>query len=210
MWLLDDDSAPYRNALEEFVKADNVIGKRVDYGFLSGRVLWSDGRICRMNKPKFFITISRNNYYFLRVYQSTFVNMFLPARTVKRAGIPVSEYFIWGDDTEYTRRIALHLKMDSFYVRSSRAVHYMDNNNGGSIARDDLSRMYRYRISYRNDLLTYCKEGFFGILYFILKCLKNTAEVMFVSDTGKSERLKALWLGVSDGLKLRCKESRAV
>ena len=46
VWIMDDDSMPAPTALAELLNAAGEIG---DFGWLSGKTLWSDGSLCRMN-----------------------------------------------------------------------------------------------------------------------------------------------------------------
>ena len=45
-------------------------------------------------------------YGLVQAEQATFVSLLLRAATVQKVGLPIKEFFIWGDDIEYTRRIA--------------------------------------------------------------------------------------------------------
>ena len=47
VWLMDDDCIPAPDALDVFVGFDD--SHSGEYGFLSSKVLWMDGNICRMN-----------------------------------------------------------------------------------------------------------------------------------------------------------------
>ena len=89
-------------------------------------------------------------------------------------GLPIKEFFIWGDDVEYTRRIAL--REPSYLVEDSQVLHDTKNNVGSNIVYDD-ERIDRYRYAYRNemyiarrmeakslsaaeDLVSYCEDSF--------------------------------------------------
>ena len=45
-WLMDDDTMPYNNALEELMKAKDELK---EFGFLSSIAEWVDGKLCNMN-----------------------------------------------------------------------------------------------------------------------------------------------------------------
>ena len=47
---MDDDYIMEEDALEKFMEADKKLDGK--YGFLSGRVNFTDGEICRMNMQK--------------------------------------------------------------------------------------------------------------------------------------------------------------
>lgn len=50
LWVMDDDCFPKTDALEKLLSADSLL-KGV-YGWMSSVALWTDGRECRMNRPK--------------------------------------------------------------------------------------------------------------------------------------------------------------
>ena len=47
VWVMDDDGMPTPTALEELMKADKYL--KGNYGYLSSKTLWKDGKICTMN-----------------------------------------------------------------------------------------------------------------------------------------------------------------
>lgn len=196
IWTMDDDTLPEPDALGKLLEADETLDG--NYGFLSGVVLWTDGRGCKMNRQKV-----KKNYYedvglltksLIPVEQATFVSLFIKAETVKKAGLPVKEFFIWGDDLEYTRRIAVRMKMPCYLVGKSQVVHAMCTNNGSCIATDTPERIERYRYAYRNENFAYRYEGISGILYYMAKCGFNILRIWVKGD---SYRLRRSWIVLS-------------
>ena len=203
IWVMDDDCIPSRVALEKLIEADEVLGGPGSYGFLSSAVLWTDGRECMMNRQK----IARDAHKkvelikdgLVSIIQATFVSLFLPTETVRCVGLPYKEYFIWGDDIEYTRRIAIRHKMRSYLAGQSQVVHAMKNNVGSDISADDLSRMPRYRLAVRNEWFTYHKEGLYGICFYHFRCLRSFFRICTKSKDHRLTRLKALFDGMVAG-----------
>ena len=109
---------------------------------MSSVALWTDGRECRMNRPKvkksFYEHIELLREGVLQAEQATFVSLFLKNETVREVGLPIAEYFIWGDDIEYTRRIAVRRNYPCYIVGQSQVIHAMKNNNGSNLALDDI------------------------------------------------------------------------
>ena len=132
VWVMDDDCFPEPVALEKLLDADRLL--QGEYGWLSSVALWTDGRECRMNRPKikknFYDRIELLRDGILLAEQATFVSLFLKAETIHAVGLPVKEFFIWGDDIEYTRRITIREKMPCYVVGQSRVIHAMKNNSG--------------------------------------------------------------------------------
>lgn len=173
IWIMDDDTMPTPIALEELLKAIQRIPQ--DFGFLSSRVEWIDGSLCKMNAQK----LNRNRIVekdIIQCKEATFVSLFIPASVVREVGLPIKEFFIWGDDIEYTRRISE--KKKSYYIEKSVVVHKTANNVGSNIAKDSNDRLERYRYAYRNEVYiarhgSKAKKGyqFCKIIYHIFRVL---------------------------------------
>lgn len=190
IWVMDDDCIPYEDTLEELMNADQIL--EGNYGWLSSVVLWKDGKECKMNRQKlkksFYDYMELVQYGLVQAEQATFVSLFLNVTTVKRVGLPIKEFFIWGDDIEYTRRIAVRYGISSFLVGKSKVLHLMNNNLGSSIATDDKERISRYKFAFRNENYLYRKEGWKGVLYYIAKCGLNIVRVILYSKDYKLQR----------------------
>lgn len=171
VWVMDDDCFPEPVALEKLLDADRLL--QGEYGWLSSVALWTDGRECRMNRPKikknFYDRIELLRDGILLAEQATFVSLFLKAETIRAVGLPVKEFFIWGDDIEYTRRITIREKMPCYVVGQSRVIHAMKNNSGSNLAVDSVERLGRYKLAFRNEAYIYRHEGAKGIAYYIAK-----------------------------------------
>lgn len=194
MWLMDDDTFPKDDALEELLKADSILNG--DYGFLSSAVLWKDGQYCKMNCQKITKTAYKKVHLLkeslLPVYQATFVSLWVKRDVVIQQGLPIKEFFIWADDVEYTHR--LYKKADGYLVGKSQVVHYTSNNVGSSISEDDRNRIERYRYAYRNENYIARKEGIKGVVYYLAKCCLNIGRVLLKA---KDHRMKRCWVIMS-------------
>ena len=202
VWVMDDDCMPREDALEKLLDADRIL--QGNYGWLSSVVLWKDGRECKMNRQKlkkhFFDFIEYMQYGIVQAEQATFVSLFLKAKTVIDFGLPIKEFFIWGDDIEYTRRISVRNSIPSFVVGKSIVIHKMQNNNGSNIATDDISRINRYKYAYRNENFLYRQEGIKGMAYYLAKCGYHTLLVIQKQNSKKLERCKVIVLNNIKGI----------
>lgn len=196
-WIMDDDCMPTENALLELVNAKNDL-KDLEFGFLASKVLWTDGKLCEMNRPKLIKNNKPSKYK--RVSQSTFVSMFIPVVVVKKYGLPIKDFFIWGDDIEYTRRIAVRNKVPSFLVENSIVIHDTETNDGSDISKDKIDKLKRYNYAYRNENYLYRQEGIKGLFFYILKCIYNCIKIIIYSKDKRAVRiftiLKNLVLGL--------------
>lgn len=196
IWVMDDDTLPRPDALGKLLEADEYL--EGNYGFLSSVVLWTDGKGCRMNRQKvkkdFYEDAGLLTQGLIPVEQATFVSLFMKASVIKKAGLPVKEFFIWGDDLEYTRRLAVRMKMPCYMVGRSQVVHAMKTNNGSCIATDVPDRIDRYRYAYRNENFAYRYEGIRGIIYYMAKCMYNILRIWL---KGENHRLRRSWVVLS-------------
>lgn len=200
MWLMDDDCFPKEDALENLLKADKILDG--NYGWLSSVALWNDGKECKMNRQKLKKSFYNYSQYLkdsiIQAEQATFVSLLVKSEIVKKVGLPISPFFIWGDDIEYTRRISIRYDIPSFVVGNSQVIHSMKENNGSSIAHDDVSRINRYKYAFRNEHYLYRKEGLKGIIYYHAKCWLNFFRILC---HGKKHRFKRIHILLSSNLK---------
>ena len=197
VWLMDDDSMPEPSALEALMKAGDRLG---NYGWLSGRALWTDGSVCRMNVQR---DLKMGNLTELSSDAvpsgaATFVSLLVPARVVRDIGLPIKEFFIWADDLEYTRRISR--KYPCYVIPASVTVHKCATNNGGNISTDVAERIGRYRLAYRNEVFIYRREGARGILHLLLRTPLHILRVLLKSQDRKAERIRTILSGTIEGL----------
>lgn len=203
VWIMDDDCIPDTEALDKLMCADAKLNG--DYGYLSSVVLWTDGKECKMNRQKIKKSYYENVHMLkdsnIQVEQSTFVSLLFPTKTIKKVGLPIKEFFIWGDDIEYTRRITVRNNMTSFMVGNSTVIHAMKENTGSSIATDVPERINRYRYAFRNENYLYRQEGIKGFVYYIAKCGLNLCRILTKAKTHRLKRcsiiiscmVKGLW-----------------
>jgi rhamnopyranosyl-N-acetylglucosaminyl-diphospho-decaprenol beta-1,3/1,4-galactofuranosyltransferase len=159
IWLMDDDTIAQPQALQQLVAALHQLqAHQQRIGFLSSKVLWTDGSLHKMNctwplrkeeTQTAFSTTVQNNY--TQIKFGTFVSMLLSARAVEQVGLPIKEFFIWSDDVEYTKRIRLS-GLSGLAVPDSIVVHETPVNHESSVFRDQSKDIWKYRYGLRNEL----------------------------------------------------------
>ena len=111
-WVMDDDVVCHSDALQELV---NAYTKKPNIGFVCSKVIGING--CPMNTPTVDDRPTSNGdadftdliaESMIKVKTATFVSVLCSVKTIKEVGLPYKEFFIWGDDTEYTNRISLN------------------------------------------------------------------------------------------------------
>lgn len=207
VWIMDDDCIPDPNALEELLRAEAVLGGPEKYGFLSSTVLWKDGTDCVMNRQKRVKAAADpgelSDVGIFPISQATFVSLLFPRLTVLRYGLPVKDFFIWGDDIEYTRRIAVRGCQPSYLVDRSRVTHLTANNVGSNIGLDSPERIDRYYYAFRNEAYLHRQEGVKGRVLYIGKRCRDVLRILFLAGSHRRKRFRVLWKGVRDGLRFR-------
>ena len=172
-WIMDDDTIPNKDALENLLKAKDTLNN--DFGFLSSKTLWIDNNICNMNIQNFVSNILDKAEYIenglLEIESATFVSCFIKREIVKEVGLPIKEFFIWNDDIEYTRRISK--KYTSYFVNNSVVVHKMKNNTlATNFEEVDKNRVDRLFYNYRNKFYIDKQNGIKGFFKGALRCIK--------------------------------------
>lgn len=154
-WLLDDDSIPHNNCLKELFKAIYSLKKFTPFypyiGFLCSKVLWTDGTPHLMNLPQLSPIV--NNFPF-NIFEDTgiylvagasFVSLLIKRDIIEKVGYPIKEFFIWGDDLEFTYRIIKNGYI-GIYVKNSIVIHKSINNYSSNMVKEnDIKYFYKIR-----------------------------------------------------------------
>lgn len=154
VWVMDDDTIPTVNALEELVKGTTVSDL---VGYVCSKVVWKDDMLHKMNIPDFN---SRNNVEFplnyytyladvLLVKSASFVSLLINSKVVKEVGLPIKEFFIWGDDLEYTTRI-FNKGYLCLYADKSIVLHKTEANYVSDIKTAPSSAAWKFYYGFRN------------------------------------------------------------
>lgn len=202
VWVMDDDCLPCTNALQKLIEADEIL--KGNFGWLASAVLWKDGHECKMNRVKlkksFYEYLEYMQYGIVQAEQATFVSLFLKAEMIKQVGLPIKEFFIWGDDIEFTRRITVRKKIPSYIAGQSKVIHAMKENTGSNITIDIPERIERYKYAFRNEGYLYRKEGFKGICYYFAKCGWYLLKILIYAKCSKLKRIYILLASIIKGL----------
>lgn len=196
-WLMDDDTIPDNKALENMIiKLEPEVKK--DLGFLCSNVFWTDGNPCIMNIPSpdfCWNKYASNNLIKLR--STSFVSVLLKSEVVKEVGLPISDFFIWGDDQEYTQRICK--KYSGFMATDSIVTHKMKYNIGVNIINETNERLDRYFYEYRNRF--YLKKSQkHGKLAYYKKTISTILKLIAKSDKNKWRKINIIIKGTLAGI----------
>lgn len=206
IWLMDDDTIPQKDALEELLQAGRDIEENdnEEWGYLASQVKWTDGNLCTMNIPHFLEDGTLQEGRYKRIDWSTFVSMLVKCSLLEKIGLPIKEFFIWGDDKEYTGRITA--AYNAYYVPDSIVVHMMKNNTGSDISLDEIGRIDRYVYAFRNEYYiahhknTEKKRINRYVLEYYRYVLGSIKAVLIKASNYKIKRITSILKGVYAGM----------
>ena len=203
VWIMDDDTVPTPGALMELINSYKLLGGN-EIGFLASNVKFKDGSPCFMN-------ICNTNFNWgefaehgiIRVNHCSFVSALIPTSVIKEFGYPIKEYFVWGDDGEYSTRLLLKYK--GYVCTKSIVYHLMNENVGVDIINVDKSRIGRFYYFYRNWVCTHLMrnqrdaDNFINdTKRFIKRLHKERKWIPFTK-----EKIKIIKKGIRDGKKFK-------
>lgn len=194
-WVMDDDVVCNPTALEELIKAYHTVPEA---GFVCSRVVGINGK--PMNTPTALGAYKDGDYtdtfelvnehQMVRVTTATFVSVLIKTNIIRSIGLPYKEFFIWGDDTEYTQRISN--KYRCYVACKSEVLHKRRIQKSLSIYEEtDDNRLPNYFYQIRNsNFLKYRKlskraklgmirRGYNKALNLWLKGDKTRAHILF-------------------------------
>lgn len=199
--LMDDDAIPEPTTLEKLVKKANDLND--DFSFLATTVRWTDGALFPMNVPEYRIKGKKNLAALenicngiIEIKSCSFVGCFVNVSKVWKKGLPIKEFFIYGDDMEYTLRISKVAK--AYLVYDSLIVHKSPSNVGVDIAKIDKSKMNRIYYASRNGM--YIARKNHRVIKRIIKMLTISLRILFKSENKRFKRLFIYWKGFFGGL----------
>lgn len=130
IWCLDTDVVPESKALEQMLSYTEVKGPSL--GFLTSMIFHSDGELAHSNIPELDLPYNILSAIVKKepipILSASFGSLLIPRVIIKEVGYPIKDFFIWGDDAEFTLRISLH-NFNGFLVPNSIAYHFNETNN---------------------------------------------------------------------------------
>ena len=124
--LMDDDTSAEPGALGELLLARSRFPAGHQPMLLASKVVWTDGTLHPMNSP--WVNQNNSELFYLAIERgavtlrtATFVSVLIHRQLVEQYGLPIADYFIWGDDVEYSGRV-LRENM-GVLVTASRVCH---------------------------------------------------------------------------------------
>jgi len=163
IWVMDDDCYAYPDALEKLVAGYEGAAEKSGFvpGFACSLVKWHDD-LCEMNIPEPVWDWPRHydpeKRQYMLIKHCSFVSVLIPRGKVKQVGLPISEFFIWFDDVEYTKRLARGYP--GIYVLDSLVHHDLEKNEGVNFGLVNKGNLWKYRYGARNQAYYHKTLGF--------------------------------------------------
>lgn len=198
-WIMDDDTIAMENSLEKLEDALFRF-KDKEIGFLASNVLFKDDKPCVMNIPHLYSCewseFASEGY--LRLEAASFVSILVSRNAVKEVGLPIKEFFIWGDDIEFTKRVSK--KFECYFVSNSIVHHYMNENKGVDLINEGSARVNRHFYDIRNKFYVAKNNGSKAVFAYIKEIIKLDINILFKSKEGKFKKLKIVTNGFIKGM----------
>ena len=198
-WIMDDDTYPQEDAFQSlYVKIQEI-----DASYVCSRVMWTDGNVCSMNTPPTakrgcFNNPKALNLHLMEIQGCSFVSCMVNMKYMKQVGLPIAEFFIYGDDVEFTRR--LETKSKGYLDLDSVVIHAMPNNNVASIVNCETDRIERYRYGVRNNVYIQRHIDHASVMTVFMSMLRSVIVIIVNSKEHKLKRLKILISSTWKGL----------
>lgn len=198
-WIMDDDTIVKEDSLEMLEAGlERFSDKKI--GFLASNVLFKDDKPCIMNVPHLYKE-EWNEYAgegYLRLNAASFVSVLVSREAVKEVGLPIKEFFIWGDDIEFTERISS--KFECYFVAKSIVYHYMNENKGVDLINECPARVNRHFYDIRNKFYVAKSRGGKTLFGYFKYVAKLTLNIIFKAKEGRGKKLKVVVKGFFKGI----------
>jgi GT2 family glycosyltransferase len=203
LWLMDDDVIVDSTGLFNLLDVEKTLKK---VGFLCSHIKDDEGTV--VNVPTIDMSVGKSGYVtwgeyldkkIIKVREATFVSVLIPQNVVDEIGLPIKEFFIWGDDIEYTRRISKKYK--GYLIGSSSVIHRRAQKNALNIViEDNLNRIELYYYLYRNTMfLKKVEKKQLETAVFIYKSCRQIIKCISCSKN-KIKKVKIIIRGLMAGI----------
>jgi rhamnopyranosyl-N-acetylglucosaminyl-diphospho-decaprenol beta-1,3/1,4-galactofuranosyltransferase len=198
IWVMDDDTICEPDSLYKLI--EKITPELPQVGFIGSKSIWKDGSPHLMNVPaigpvfnKCFPFNLLDKDFLLLTETSSFVSLLINTTAIRQVGLPYKEFFIWGDDQEFTKRITaagyLGLYCMNSYVLHKTAVNYFTD-----FCRDTPQNLWKHGYGFRNEFFLIKRDK--GIPYFLfwlpIKLIKESYKVLKFSKQSRFKFIRTL------------------
>lgn len=172
--LIDDDAILYHDFLKEIVRIVNADQEK--HAAYAG-VVMSNGKIDLSHRKKL---VNKNHFYSKQVEESlyskasfecdlaSFCGFLIKKEIINKIGLPLKEFFIWYDDTEYSMRIR---RFTSILVATKARLNHKTKN---TTAKEKTEMDWKNFYGIRNEMIIVKKYyGRKEYMWFLLRNIKR-------------------------------------
>lgn len=188
IWCLDTDIVLEPEALANLIHTDEATSNKV--GFLTSAIFFEEGILANLNLPelvssKLLLNHIINSDKTIPIMTASFGSLLIPKNVIEKVGYPSKDFFIWGDDAEFTLRIT-SAGFNGYLVKNSIAKHYCGLNldDSFSILRHN---DFKFRYGIRNLVYVIMKRnvfvynsrlrGFVSSIAFIFRIIRGNTTI---------------------------------
>lgn len=196
VWIMDDDTIPNDDCLEKILTAKEKLNNK-NISFFASSIYGENGEY--MNVPTVDTTVEKNGYQnwyefladkMIKINIATFVSLLINGEAIKKVGLPCKQYFIWGDDTEYTMRMTKYYG-PAYMVGDSIAIHKRKLAKAINIVNEEeKSRIPMYYYMIRNNLIN--TKEYNGTRKMITLLIQDIKSIILVAIKGKYKLQKIM------------------
>ena len=202
VWIMDDDTIPTPDCLKELILARQEIDGRVS--FLASSVRGMNGEAMNVPKIRRDQFMKYTDWYgyldkgMVQIVKATFVSLLINIEAIDACGLPWKDFFIWGDDSEYTQRIIRDYG-PAYMVGKSLTIHKRASSDELSIVKEtNENRIPLYYYYYRNNLIGFWEyEGWLYRFLCVGKLGYDSAGVI-LKGKHKAQKLKVMGKALAD------------
>ena len=152
IWCLDQDIETNSNTLSNLI--NSKVSNNHYTGFLSSLAFFKEKEIAHINVPLLPLSYEVINSLVINgelpILCSSFGSVLISQRAVSEAGLPIQDFFIWGDDSEYTFRM-VELGFKGYLIMNSTVYHKSSINEFDPLLKIDL-HSFRAKVGIRNKI----------------------------------------------------------
>ena len=193
---------PQNDCLQKLIEAKEKVKEKIS--FMASSIYGEKGEF--MNTPAIDDTLEENGYSswykylskgMVTIKDATFVSLLINGEAIRKCGLPIKDYFIWGDDTEYTSRIVKNFGK-AYLIGDSIAIHKRKNSKHTTLLyEDNEKRISMYYYMYRNNLINKkLYEGKKGVFKTYVKCLVYTLKIISSKTNYKMKKILVMHKGI--------------
>lgn len=183
LWLMDDDTMPTPEALLELKRTLGLAEDERRIGFVCSDVRWKDGSAHLMNLPEVSTYDIRGTPFndkkgMISISSCSFVSVLISSAATIKVGLPYKEFFIWGDDQEFTRRM-VSAGFLGYFSSMSQVLHDTVENYRVDPCSEQAGADWKYVFGTRNSLFVARRDS--GIIiysFLLLKTILKTGKII--------------------------------